>query len=391
MTATGSILGSPSYMSPEQARSGTISPASDVFSLGVTLYQMVVGRTPFHGKDPLTVIAALVAGEFLRPGQLDAHVGPELEAVILRCLRRQPAERYADGHAAAAALRELAATSASAIGDEGAALRTFHDDRLTFERRIGGAVADAALASARAAMRRGELTKALAQINRALAYVPGHRGAEAMLGAISSRRRWAKGAAIIATLCVAGGAVAGVRAMRWHETASVNIALPSPPAHPPAAVTLVATPEPVAAAPAAPAPEREAPRPKEHSRAKRASAQAGVAAPSPVVAAPPVAEPAEPVVPPPAPAPVAPRAAPAPTAGITLRARQSFCSPSLDGRPPALRPIYEGVAVGAHAVYCTLPGGERVLAGTYELRAGTHPDLIILPGPDGRPTLGRPQ
>src|SRR5262249_46483319 len=109
MTATGSILGSPSYMSPEQARSGNIGPGSDVFSLGATLYQMVVGRTPFQGKDPLTVIAALVSGEFLRPGQVDAHVGPELEAVIMRCLKRQPEERYADGAALAAALRELAA------------------------------------------------------------------------------------------------------------------------------------------------------------------------------------------------------------------------------------------------------------------------------------------
>src|SRR5262249_46029969 len=92
-----------------------------------------------------------------------------------------------------------------------------------------------------------------------------------------------------------------------------------------------------------------------------------------------------------APTPAAARPAPAPTAGITLRARQGFCSPSLDDRPAALRPIYEGVAVGRHNVFCTLPGGERVLAGTYELRAGTHPDLIVLPGPDGRPTLGRPQ
>src|SRR5262249_6432713 len=96
---------------------------------------------------------------------------------------------------------------------------------------------------------------------------------------------------------------------------------------------------------------------------------------------------------PPAPPPTAAatRPAPAPTAGITLRARQGFCSPSIDDPPPAIRPIYEGVAVRQHDVFCTLPGGERVLAGTYELRAGTHPDLIVLPGPNGRPTLGRPQ
>jgi hypothetical protein len=47
--------------------------------------------------------------------------------------------------------------------------------------------------------------------------------------------------------------------------------------------------------------------------------------------------------------------------------------------------------VGRHQVFCTLPGGSRELAGSYELRAGTHPDLIIVPGPDGRPTLGRPE
>ncbi|MDB4981217.1 MAG: serine/threonine protein kinase, partial [Myxococcales bacterium] len=102
MTATGSILGSPAYMSPEQAKSGTISPASDVFSLGVTLYQMVTGRPPFMGKDPLTVIAALLGGEFPRPSQLDARVSPEVEAVILKCMKRAPEERYADGGAASA-------------------------------------------------------------------------------------------------------------------------------------------------------------------------------------------------------------------------------------------------------------------------------------------------
>lgn len=83
--------------------------------------------------------------------------------------------------------------------------------------------------------------------------------------------------------------------------------------------------------------------------------------------------------------------APAPTAGIALRARQGFCSPALDDRPAALRPIYKGVSVGHHEIYCTLPGGDRVLAGTYELQAWTHPDLIVLPGPDGHPTLGRPK
>ena len=393
MTATGSILGSPSYMSPEQARSGTISPGSDVFSLGSTLYQMVVGRTPFQGKDPLTVIAALISGEFLRPGQVDARVGPELEAVILRCLKRQPGERYADGHALAAALRELATTTipASVAGDEGAALRAFHDDRAAFERRIGGPVADGAVESARAHVRKGELSKALAQINRALAYAPGHRGAEAVLATISSRRRWAKTAAVVATLCLAGGAAAGVRALvRRQPPAAPVVAAPAPsPA--PSAPPLAREAAPPPAAALAPAPSTPPASDDKATAARKHVKHAGAARPPATIAAPQPAPPPAPVVVPAPPPPVAARPALAPTAGITLRARQGFCSPSLDDRAPALRPIYEGVSVGRHDVYCTLPGGPRVLAGTYELRAGTHPDLIVLPGPDGRPTLGRPQ
>jgi serine/threonine-protein kinase len=397
MTATGSILGSPSYMSPEQARSGAIGPGSDVFSLGATLYQMVVGRTPFQGKDPLTVIAALVSGEFIRPGQLDARVGPELEAVILRCLKRQPTERYGDGKELAAALRTLAAATAPAeMGDESAALRSFHDDRGAFERRIGAAVADAAVERARVSVRKRELSKALAQINRALAYAPGHRGAETMLATISSRRRWAKAAAVIAVVGFAGGAVATARGLVFRPAPSAPApapvaSTPEPqpePARPEPAVRAVAQPQlPVVAV----APTLAAERERKHERAKRSSAprpSPSVVTPSTAPESPPAAAPAPTqATTPPSAAP----AAPAPTAGITLRARQGFCSPSLDDRPPALRPIYESVAVGRHDVFCTLPDGERVLAGTYELRAGTHPDLIVLPGPDGRPTLGRPQ
>ncbi|HEX4404780.1 MAG TPA: serine/threonine-protein kinase [Polyangia bacterium] len=391
MTATGSILGSPSYMSPEQAKSGTIGPASDVFSLGATLYQMVVGRPPFAGKDPFAVIAALMSGDFLRPAQVEARVAPELEAVILRCLKRLPAERYADGGAVATALRELAATSAGTLGDEGAALREFHTDHAAFERRIGGPIADAAVDRARACMRRGELTKALAQINRALAYAPKHRGAEALLAALSSRRRWARGAAVAAAVLLAGGGVAGLRARRRAAAARPTEIAAVPVARAPAAPII----QPAARVVAAPSPSESA-KPvtakverahREHPRHASASATAieQTTATAPEPAAPPSLAPTPAEAPPPV------RPHPAPTAGITLRAWEGFCSPSLDERAAALRPIYEGVSAGAHQIYCTMPGGQRVRVGTFELRASTHPDVIILRGADGAPILGRPQ
>jgi Protein kinase domain len=403
MTATGSILGSPSYMSPEQAKSGTIGPASDVFSLGATLYQMVVGRPPFSGKDPFAVIAALVSGDFLRPAQVDARVGPELEGVILRCLKRLPTERYADGAAVATALREIAAASAGALGDEGTALRAFHADRAAFERHIGGPIADAAVERARACMRRGELTKALAQINRALAYAPKHRGAESLLAQLSSRRRWTRGAAVAAAVLLAGGGVAGVRAWR-HARASTSMRARAtelvadvvarvPASTPPAPTPIIRPPTRAVAAPASA--ESAKPGSAKGERARRGHGKhASAAAPPSTIAAgqdtpDPTVTPA--LAPPPAePTPPA-RPQPAPTAGITLRAWQGFCSPSLDERAAALRPIYEGVSAGTHQIYCTMPGGQRVRVGTFDLRASTHPDVIIVRGADGAPVLGRPQ
>jgi hypothetical protein len=73
---------------------------------------------------------------------------------------------------------------------------------------------------------------------------------------------------------------------------------------------------------------------------------------------------------------------------LTLRASHGFCSPSLDDEAPAVRPVYRSVPAGPHRIFCTMPGGARALVGAYELRPGTHPDLVIVPGPDGRPALG---
>jgi hypothetical protein len=99
--------------------------------------------------------------------------------------------------------------------------------------------------------------------------------------------------------------------------------------------------------------------------------------------------PAAPATATPAPAP-ATVARPAPTASLALRASQGFCSPSVDDRPASIHPSYDHLAPGVHRLFCTLPGGVKVFVANYDLHAGTRPNLVIVPGADGRPQLSLP-
>ncbi|MHB1450680.1 MAG: Stk1 family PASTA domain-containing Ser/Thr kinase [Coriobacteriia bacterium] len=94
MTQTGSVLGTAQYISPEQAQGRQLSPASDLYSLGVTLYEMVTGRPPFDADTPVATALQQVNDEPLPPRQVRASIPPALEAVILRSMRKNPAERY---------------------------------------------------------------------------------------------------------------------------------------------------------------------------------------------------------------------------------------------------------------------------------------------------------
>ena len=86
VTATGALIGSPSYMSPEQAKGLRPRPGSDCFSLGVMLYRTATGQLPFPGRDPLTVISAILKGRYTPPLQAAPAVGTTLDRIIVRGL-----------------------------------------------------------------------------------------------------------------------------------------------------------------------------------------------------------------------------------------------------------------------------------------------------------------
>jgi serine/threonine protein kinase len=96
LTTDGAIIGTPDYLSPEQARSQEIDARSDLYSMGVILFEALTGRTPFQAESPLGVVLQHLDTEPPRPSMLLPRVDSRLEAVCLRCLRKSPSERYAN-------------------------------------------------------------------------------------------------------------------------------------------------------------------------------------------------------------------------------------------------------------------------------------------------------
>jgi len=107
LTTTGMTLGTVQYYPPEQAQGDIVSPAADVYSLGIVMYEMLTGRPPFDGDTPVAVAMQHIQETPTPPSQLNPNIPVALEEIILRCLEKVPEMRFRDGSQLARALEML--------------------------------------------------------------------------------------------------------------------------------------------------------------------------------------------------------------------------------------------------------------------------------------------
>src|SRR4051794_27531084 len=104
ITQTGSVMGTPQYLSPEQAQGFEVTPVSDLYSIGVILYEALCGRVPFEGESAVAVAMKQVAETPQRPSSINPAVSPALDAAVMRALEKEPGQRFQSADAFIAAL-----------------------------------------------------------------------------------------------------------------------------------------------------------------------------------------------------------------------------------------------------------------------------------------------
>src|SRR5262249_34770468 len=114
-TDSGVVLGTPSYMSPEQVLGQETDHRSDIFAFGVILYEMLSGERPFRGASAIEVMNATLKEESPELGETNAKISPQLERIVRRCLEKQPERRFQTAYDLGFALEALSAPSSARL------------------------------------------------------------------------------------------------------------------------------------------------------------------------------------------------------------------------------------------------------------------------------------
>jgi hypothetical protein len=281
MTATGQILGSPAHMAPEQVEGGEVDARSDIFALGTILYWLATGSLPFSGKNPHQVLKRVADCNPVDPLLLKPAIGHDFRALIMRCLARDPAGRYASALELSAELSRLLRDSG--IDDAHAQLEAFLQAPREESELLRRRVVLRLLERARVAVAARDRAAALPLLDRVLALEDGQPDALALIDTLdrASRRRIAAraGFAVVALALLAGMWAAFAPRSDPARAVEARADKPSTPPATPATLSKPKPPDEPAVAVADPQqkPEPAAPRPRPAARPPASRPGAGSA------------------------------------------------------------------------------------------------------------------
>ena len=229
VTATGQVLGSPAHMAPEQIEGGEVDPRTDVFALGVLLYEALVGHLPFEGKNPAQVLRKVLDGKYPPPESERPSIGARWAKIAMEALAREPEQRTASPAILGEQIREE--LSALGITDPPTEILAYFRDPEGYPAALAERIVPVLLGRGESAKRLGDSQAAAANFNRALALRPHDLAILKRITSLSAsrnRRALLRRAALIAGSSVALGVVSfvTVRALRERQP---EIATPPAP------------------------------------------------------------------------------------------------------------------------------------------------------------------
>lgn len=224
VTSTGQVLGSPAHMAPEQIEAGEVDARTDVFALGVLMYECLVGHLPFEGKNPAQVLRRVLEGTYPPADRERSTVGGRWSRIIDTAL----ANRLEDRTASPAQLAERIREELEALGitDGRAEIEAYFAQPEDYSRSLSGRLVPRLLSRGEEARRAGDVVGAADDFNRALALAPHDQTIFKRVRGLQSsaaRRRMAQRVGIVcAAVSVLGGAAFGIARMRRPGPTSIQ-------------------------------------------------------------------------------------------------------------------------------------------------------------------------
>lgn len=213
VTATGQVLGSPAHMAPEQIEGADVDARADVFGMGVLLYECMVGKLPFDGKNPAQVLRRVLDGTYVPADRARPTVGSRWSRILSRALARDAADRY---ESVAAFCDELRAeTTLLGFDEPERELADYLRDRTNYVREYEPLIVARLVAQGRRARTQGDSQLAAAHFNRALAFRPSDPELLKAVAGLARRERWFR----VATRAAGGTAILAVLAGVVYATA----------------------------------------------------------------------------------------------------------------------------------------------------------------------------